>query len=97
MGTCESGQVGNQAALNSALHVLWDHLSDDTCRSLPMTMALQGTIWRNQKRHLGRRIAHLLGIITECWLGVGARSSFQISSAKSRYPRRFRAPSPPSG
>ena len=31
MGTCEPGQMGNQAALSSALHVHWDHLSGATC------------------------------------------------------------------
>ena len=30
MGTCEPGQMGNQAALSSALHVQWDRLSGAT-------------------------------------------------------------------
>jgi len=34
MGTCESGQMGNQAALSSALHVQRDRLSGATLRLL---------------------------------------------------------------
>src|SRR5882762_6666523 len=52
MGTCEPGQVGNQAALNGALHVLWDNLSGDTCRSLPVTSMKLGRTMAKEKSSL---------------------------------------------